>query len=202
MPDSPPPDSHRAETGGGKGSKPRKRAPRRSAARVAAVQALYQIDVTGGPAEGVLDEFVRFRLSGGRSARAAAEAGDVEVPGEADRALFLDVVRGVSARRDAIDEILGGALTEKWTVARLDPVLRATLRAGVYELFARDDIPAKVSISEYVDVAHAFFEGRESGLVNGVLDRIAKRLSGEEPRPADPDAPDSSPPGESPAATG
>lgn len=137
---------------------------------MAAVQALYQIDVTNSTAERVLDEFVRFRLeSGGRTS-------DGSVPGGADRTLFLDIVRGVTARAEELDEILGAAITERWTVARLDPVLRAMLRAGVYELFAREDIPAKVAISEYVDVAHAFFEDREPGLVNGVLDRVARTL--------------------------
>lgn len=149
-------------------------APRRSAARVAAVQALYQIDVTeGATAEAVLDEFVRYRLESGR------RAADETVPGGTDRKLFLDIVRGVAAQGETIDDILRAAMTEKWTVERLDPVLRSILRAGAWELFARDDIPAKVSISEYVDVAHAFFEEREPGFVNGVLDRIARTLGGE-----------------------
>ena len=152
----------------------RANAPRRSAARVAAVQALYQIAVTeGATAEGVVNEFIRYRLESGR------RRSDESVPGGTDRSLFLAIVRGVTARSNDIDEVLRGAMTEKWTVERLDPVLRSILRAGAFELVERDDIPAKVSISEYVDVAHAFFEEREPGFVNGVLDRIARTLAGE-----------------------
>ncbi len=149
----------------------KKNAPRRSAARVAAVQALYQLAVTeGATAEGVLDEFVRYRLeSGGRAA-------DETVPGGTDRTLFLAIVRGVTARRNDIDDVLRGAMTDKWTVERLDPVLRSILRAGAFELVEREDIPSKVSISEYVDVAHAFFQDREPGFVNGILDRIARTM--------------------------
>ena len=164
------PDSSPKSSGPGS-LRRRSNAPRRSAARVAAVQALYQIDVTeGATAEGVLDEFVRYRLESGR------RASDESVPGGTDRKLFLAIVRGVTARAGDIDDVLRGAMTEKWTVERLDPVLRSILRAGAFELVERADIPAKVSISEYVDVAHAFFEEREPGFVNGVLDRIARTL--------------------------
>jgi len=140
---------------------------RRGAARVAAVQALYQIDITGAPVATVLREFSDFRLEGG--------AGDA-----VDRALFADVVRGAIDAGADLDAMIAPVLVEGWAMERLDRVLRAILRAGAYELSARRDVPPRVAINEYVNVAHAFFDGRESRIVNGVLDRLAHTLRAEE----------------------
>jgi N utilization substance protein B len=136
----------------------------RHAARLAAVQAIYQIGAAGATVEQVLTEFVRHRID-------APEAKDSYAG--ADRALFADIVRGVDGRRAALDEMLAAALAENWTVDRLDRVLHAILLAGAYEIVARTDIPPRVVISEYIDLAHAFFDGREPAMVNGVLDRLA-----------------------------
>jgi transcription antitermination protein NusB len=145
---------------------------RRSAARLAAVQALYQLELNpAAEAEGVVREFVRHRL--GREI-------DGEHYGEVDAALFEDIVRGVTADRDRLDETISAVLTEEWPLPRLEAVLRAILRAGTYELLHREDVPPRVAISEYTDIAYAFFSGKEPGLVNGVLDRLARSL-----RPAD-----------------
>jgi N utilization substance protein B len=129
----------------------------RRAARLAAVQALYQLDMNEGVAAAVVSEFVKHRLEP-----------------NADQPLFSDVVGGVADRVEEIDGLIGGALVEGWTVERLEMVLRAILRAGTYELLARPDVPPKVAISEYVEIAHAFFGGKEPGLVNGVLHRLAQ----------------------------
>jgi N utilization substance protein B len=140
---------------------------RRSAARLAAVQALYQIDLGGAAPEAVIAEFGVHRF--GREL-------DGENYGEADTALFAEIVKGVVARQTELDQALSGALTPEWPLERLETVLRAILRAGAFELLALGDIPARVVISEYLDIAHAFFAGKEPGLVNGVLDHLAHRL--------------------------
>lgn len=140
---------------------------RRSVARLAAVQALYQIDLGGASPEAVIAEFARHRL--GREV-------DGDHYGEADPALFADIVKGVIARQPDLDRSISSVLTPDWPLDRLETVLRAVLRAGAYELLARGDVPARVVISEYLDIAHAFFAGKEPGLVNGVLDRIAHVL--------------------------
>jgi transcription antitermination protein NusB len=136
----------------------------RHAARLAAVQAIYQIDAAGAAVEQVLTEFMRHRID--------SPEGEDSYAG-ADRVLFADIVRGVAERRAALEEMLASALAESWTVERLDRVLRAILLAGAYEIVARTDIPPRVIISEYIDLAHAFFDGREPAMVNGVLDRLA-----------------------------
>jgi N utilization substance protein B len=146
-------------------------ARKRSAARLAAVQALYQIELSSGSPANVVMEFIKHRLGGG---------GGGDTPGVADEALFADLVEGASARRDELDRQISAALTPDWPLARLEVILRAILRAGTYELIARPDVPTRVAISEYIDIAHAFFAGKEPGLVNGVLDRLARTL-----RPAD-----------------
>jgi len=140
---------------------------KRTVARLAAVQALYQIDLSGAKPEAVIAEFVKHRL--GRDV-------DGQNYGEADAVLFADIVRGTAARQDDLDRAISGVLTPDWPLARLETVLRAILRAGAYELVARADVPARVAISEYLDVAHAFYAGKEPGLVNGVLDRLAHHL--------------------------
>ena len=144
---------------------------RRTAARLAAVQALYQIELAGTPAETVIGEFVHHRI--GRDHE------DVRF-GDADPEFFAALVRGADARRDELDKLVGDALTPDWPLARLESVLRAILRAGAYELLGCGDVPAAVVISEYLDIGHAFFAGKEPGLVNGVLDRLARDLRPEE----------------------
>ncbi|HZS82609.1 MAG TPA: transcription antitermination factor NusB [Stellaceae bacterium] len=151
-------------------------ARRRSVARLLAVQALYQIelnrlDPSSTEVDAVIGEFVKHRLG---------QEIEGEHYGEADRLLFVDIVRGASARRGDIDGMLSEALSEEWPVHRLETILRAILRAGAYELLARRDIPPRVVISEYLDVAHAFFAGKEPGMVNGVLDRLARLLRAED----------------------
>ena len=146
-------------------------ARRRSAARLAAVQALYQLELGGGPVEAVITEFVRHRL--GREIEGANY-------GDADAELFAELARGVVARRDELDRLLRSVLMPEWPLERLETVLRAILRAAAYELVARTDVPARVVISEYVDIANAFFEGKEIGFANGVLDRLAHSLRPQE----------------------
>jgi N utilization substance protein B len=140
---------------------------RRTAARLAAVQALYQIDLTNAAVDVVIAEFVKHRLG---------HEMDGENFGEVDATLFTDIVRGAMERRGDLDRMIGAALTPDWPLERLETVLRAILRAGAYELLARSDVPAPVVISEYLDVTHAFFSNKEPGLVNGVLDRLARTL--------------------------
>jgi N utilization substance protein B len=145
-------------------------ARRRSIARLAAVQALYQLELNPGRgADAVIGEFVHHRL--GREI-------DGEVYGEADEKLFADIVRGVAANRERLDETVSAALTEEWPLARLETLLRLIVEAGAYELVHRPDIPPRVTMSEYVAIAYAFFDGREPSLANGVLDRLARTLRG------------------------
>jgi N utilization substance protein B len=137
----------------------------RSAARLAAVQALYQQDMEGTPVTRLLHEFHEHRLG------ATIEDATYH---DAERDFFDDVVTGADARRDEIDTMISARLAQGWTLERLDRPMRAILRAGAYELLARPDVPVGSVISEYVDVAHAFYDKRESGFVNGLLDAIAK----------------------------
>ena len=141
------------------------RSKARSAARLAAVQALYQLDMEATPLAKLLDEFHRHRLG-------AEIEGDQYA--EAETAFFDDVVQGVSARKDEIDELLSGKLASGWKIERLDKTMLQVLRAGIFELMARADVPTPTVITEYVDVAHAFFEPREAKFVNGLLDAVAK----------------------------
>jgi transcription antitermination protein NusB len=143
----------------------RPRAQSRSAARLAAVQALYQQEMEGTTLPRLLDEFHQHRL--GKTIE------DVEYA-DAEVSFFDDVVRGVDARRDEIDAAITKRLSAGWNLARLDRPMRAILRAGTYELIARADVPTKSVISEYVDVADAFYDKRETGFVNGLLDAVAK----------------------------
>ena len=139
----------------------------RSAARLAAVQALYQQDMEGTPVAQLLKEFHDHRLG--------ATIEDAQYH-DAEREFFDDIVTGANARNDDIDRLISERLAEGWTLERLDRPMRAILRAGAYELIARPDVPVGSVISEYVDVAHAFFDKRESGFVNGLLDAIAKEV--------------------------
>lgn len=139
----------------------------RAAARLAAVQALYQFEMEQTPQAQLLDEFHRHRLG--------AEIEDAQyVP--ADVAFFDDLVKGALARRDEIDGQIAARLAEGWKLDRLDRTMLQILRAGTYELLARADVPTGVAISEYLDVAHAFFDAREARFVNGVLDGVAKAV--------------------------
>jgi N utilization substance protein B len=140
---------------------------KRSVARLAAVQAIYEMDLAGGAADQVIDGFLR-----GRWRESAPEA----ALGELDAGHLAEVIRAVAERREALDVAIEAALAEKLKVERLEVLLRAILRAGGYELSSRHDIPAGVIINEYVEVAHAFFSGKEPALVNAVLDRMAAGL--------------------------
>ncbi|MDE2621376.1 MAG: transcription antitermination factor NusB [Sphingomonadales bacterium] len=139
----------------------------RAAARLAAVQALYQHDMEQTPLASLLDEFHRHRLG--------AEIEDAQYA-EADVAFFDDVVKGTLARRDEIDGLIGERLADGWKLERLDRTMLQILRAGTYELLARADVPTGAAIGEYLDVAHAFFDAREAKFVNGVLDAVAKAV--------------------------
>ncbi|EFH12714.1 transcription antitermination factor NusB [Pseudoroseomonas cervicalis] len=142
----------------------------RTGSRVAAIQALFQSEQSGESAETVIDQFVRFRIG--------PDAGGFEdgrVP-LADVPLFAGVVRGVARQSEALDGILQGHLAGDWTVARLDPVLRALLRAAAHELSSGTEPPARVVINEYMDIAHGFFSGEEPRFANGVLDAMARSL--------------------------
>ncbi len=146
-----------------------KPAGKRATARLAAVQALYQIEFRATTPAAVIEEFTLHRF-------AAPGSSDAMVPETPDHALFADVVTGARARADDIDAFIAPLLAEGWTLKRIDPVLRAVLRAGTYELLARADVPARVAITEYVDVARRFFDAAQSGMANAVLDKIARRL--------------------------
>jgi N utilization substance protein B len=139
----------------------------RSAARLAAVQALYQQEMEGTPLPRLLKEFHDHRLG--------ATIED-QTYHQAERDFFDDIVMGAEARRAEIDQLIGERLAEGWTLERLDRPMRAILRAGAYELIARADVPVASVISEYVDVAHAFYDKREAAFVNGLLDAVAKEV--------------------------
>jgi histidinol dehydrogenase len=141
----------------------------RSAARLAAVQALYQHDMEATPVTQLLHEFHQHRLG--------ATIGDDEYA-EAEVDFFDDVVTGATARAGEIDAAISARLSSDWTLERLDKPMRAILRAGTYELLARADVPVKSVINEYVDVADAFYAKREKGFVNGLLDAVAKDVRG------------------------
>ena len=143
----------------------------RGAARLAAVQALYQMDVAGKGVIDALAEFEAFWIG--------QEVEGVTYP-PAETEFFRDVLAGVVRDQRAIDARVDAALSQDWPLTRVEAVLRAILRAGAYELMRRKDVPAKVVISEYVDVAHSFYDGDEPGLVNAVLDTLAREVRGNE----------------------
>lgn len=147
------------------------RSKARAAARLAAVQALYQYDMEGTPLAPLLDEFHRHRLGG----EIDPEIDDAQYV-DAETAFFDDLVKGTLARREEIDILLSSKLAEGWKLERLDKTMLQILRAGAYELLARADVPTGTAISEYIDVAHAFFDPRETKFVNGVLDAVAKAV--------------------------
>ena len=143
----------------------RARSQARAAARLAAVQALYQHEMEGTPIPQLLTEFHRHRIG--------ATIEGVEYA-EADIEFFDDVVKGATTRIEEIDALIGVRLAKGWSFDRLDKPMRGILRAGVYELLARADVPTAAVISEYLDVADAFYDRREKGFVNGLLDAVAK----------------------------
>ncbi len=144
----------------------------RTLSRVAAVQALYQAEQAAQSPETVIDQFVRHRI-GNTPGHGDMNDGHLT---EADVALFARIVRTATQQQDTIDGMLVAALPETWPLARIDPVLRAVMRAGGAELWMSDGPPAKVVINEYLDVAHGFFTGEEPKMANGVLDRLAHLL--------------------------
>jgi N utilization substance protein B len=146
----------------------------RSAARLAAVQALYDAEITGADADKLLKDFIDHRI-GGRALVTDEDEAETEIDlASADPVLLAAVVRGALANAVLLDEVVANALTGDWHVERLESVLHAILRAGAFELTQMPETPARVVISEYVDVASAFYGGPEPGLVNAVLDRIAR----------------------------
>jgi N utilization substance protein B len=149
---------------------PRK-ANRRGAARLAAVQALYQMDIAGAGLNDVFAEFESHWLG-------SEVEGEKYLPAEA--AFFRDVVSGVVRDQKELDPLIDQALARGWPLKRIDAIIRAVLRAGSYELQHRKDVPARVVVTEYVDVANAFVDKEETGMVNAVLDQIARRFREDE----------------------
>ena len=152
---------------------------RRHAARLAAVQALYQIEVTGDPVTEVIEEYSQHRIDGQ----------DIEVAdgAKANKTLFVELVQGVTRSQDQIDERLNFLINSKRTVDELEVILRSVLRTASYELGHRYQVPARSLIKEYVRIADAFFSGKEPSFVNGLLDKVARCLRpGELERPENP----------------
>lgn len=147
------------------------RQEKRAAARLAAVQALYQMDVAKKGINEILAEFEAHWIG-------QEVEGDQYNPAEV--AFFRNILEGVLAEQGEVDVLVDRALQQGWPLRRVEAVLRAILRAGAYELLVRKDVPARVAITEYTDIAGAFFEGEEVGMVNGVLDALARRLRPDE----------------------
>ena len=144
-----------------------RKANRRGAARLAAVQALYQMDIAGTGVNDILTEFESHWI--GREVEGAQY-----LPAEA--AFFRDIVSGVVREQRSLDPLVDRALAAGWPLKRIEAILRAVLRAGAYELGHRSDVPARVVVSEYVDVASAFVDKDETGMVNAVLDQLARQF--------------------------
>lgn len=167
-------------TGQAKSRSTKGAANKRSAARTGVVQALYQMDMAGSDVGTVIHEFTTHRFAGDDS---KSNAGDNDESALADEALrsadplfFRELLRGVVRRQTDIDPMVDQQLASGWRLGRVDSILRAILRAGSFELIERHDVPARVIINEYVNVAHAFFDDDEPRVVNGVLDRLARKL--------------------------
>jgi N utilization substance protein B len=146
-----------------------KQANQRGAARLAAVQALYQMELSGTGVLEIVSEYENFRLG-------------QEIDGEqylkADPSWFRSIVAGVVRDQRALDPIIAESLVEGWPLSRLDATIRAILRSGVFEIIERKDVPTAVIVTEYVEIAHAFFDEDEPKLVNAVLDSVARKLRG------------------------
>lgn len=138
----------------------------RRAARLSAVQAIYQMDVAGEPSKNVVREFRNHRFGH------AGEPGMIE----ADEDFFESIISGVVDRQEEVDANIAAHLSEKWSLKRIDITLRAIMRAATFEIMGRPDVPALVIIDEYVSIASDFFEGGEPAFVNGSLDKIAKKV--------------------------
>jgi transcription antitermination protein NusB len=150
-----------------------RQANKRGTARLGAVQALYQMDVGGTSLNSVLEEFELYRLG---------KEIDEELYLPADVAYFRQLVKGVVAEQRTLDPMIHAALEKGWPLARIDQTMRAIMRCGLFELMSRKDIPIAIVLSEYIDVAKAFFEGDEPRMVNGVLDALARQIRPEEAR--------------------
>ncbi|MBK5961239.1 N utilization substance protein B [Rhodoplanes elegans] len=155
--------------------KPVRKANRRGAARLAAVQALYQMDIAATPLHEILAQFESHWI--GREVE-----GEQYLP--AEESFFRDIVNGVVEGQRKLDPLVDQALESSWPLKRVEAILRSVLRAGAWELDKRRDIPARVVVSEYVDVANAFVDRDETGMVNAVLDEVARRLRAGEFDPA------------------
>ena len=153
------------------GSDPSRKANRRGAARLAAVQALYQMDIAGAGLNDIFAEFESHWLG-------SEVEGEKYLPAEA--AFFRDVVSGVVRDQTKLDPLVDDALAKGWPLKRIDAIIRAVMRAGAYELEHRKDVPARVVVTEYVDVANAFVDREETGMVNAVLDQLARRFRADE----------------------
>ncbi len=149
----------------------------RTVARMAAVQALYQMDLAGTDAAEVIDEFIEHRFAPDAT---GLDADDPNNLAGADTTFFAEILKGVVRRQRDIDPLVDQQLAIGWRLVRVDSILRAILRGGVFELMERSDIPARVTINEYINIAKAFFEADEPKVVNGVLDRIAHRVRADE----------------------
>src|SRR5204862_5215293 len=155
--------------------KDERKANRRSAARLAAVQALYQMDIAGTGLNDIMAEFESHWIG-------QEVEGEQYLPAEA--AFFRDVVSGVVREQRKLDPLIDDALAKTWPLKRIEAILRAVLRAGAYELDHRRDVPGRVVLSEYVDIANAFVERDETGMANAVLEQLARNLrAGEFDRP-------------------
>jgi len=164
-------DARKKQDRGFEQKSPDRKANRRGAARLAAVQALYQMDIASAGINDVFAEFESHWLGG-------EVEGDKYLP--AEEGFFRDIVSGVVRDQAMLDPLIDQALSRGWPLKRIDAIVRAILRAGAYELEHRKDVPGKVVVSEYVDVAHAFVETEETGMVNAVLDQIARQFRAEE----------------------
>jgi N utilization substance protein B len=150
---------------------PNRKANKRGAARLAAVQALYQMEIAGSGLNDILAEFESHWI--GREVE-----GEQYLPAEA--AFFRDIVAGFLDEQRRLDPVIDTALSQSWPLKRVEALLRAVLRAGIYELDRRRDVPARVVVSEYVDVARAFLGAEETGMANAVLDQLARDLRADE----------------------
>jgi N utilization substance protein B len=150
---------------------------RRGASRLAAVQALYQMEMSGARVDDVLTDF----LTGAIGGEVIDENLDLETEEvvpliEFNGEMFAVLLRGAAAMRERLDDVIAKSLSSGWEADRLEPILRSILRCGIYELLERDEVPPRVAISEYVGMARAFYDAPEAGMVNAVLDRLAREV--------------------------
>jgi len=149
----------------------------RNSARIAAVQALYEMDITNAGADPILNEFMADRWgSVGHEESDGSDGSQSQSLPPADPVLLKEIVSGVANHTAILDQHISSALTGNWTIERLEILIRSILRAGVYELLHKVDVPVRVVIDEYMEVAHAFFSGTEPTLINGVLDKMAREI--------------------------